>query len=165
MPLWSIIISENFHRSDDGYTRGVGWDENHTLLPVNIWIIRITLAHDDVNFRPWVSGPTNPPVIDNRYLSVAKYKLRPQTHHLRPLITISFPSCLIDVRIFVASEDETGEPLTSHATPETRMGSYQTVPSSRKLSESFRPTVAPTILSVVRGFHTSQGPLFRVRCG
>jgi len=68
MSLWSIVVSENLHGADDSHTWSISGDEDHALLLVNVGIIRITLAHDDVNFRPRVSGPTNPPATHDENL-------------------------------------------------------------------------------------------------
>ena len=61
MSLRSVIVPKNPHRSDDSHTWGVSRDKDHTLLLVDIGVVRITLAHNDVDFRPWVSGSANPP--------------------------------------------------------------------------------------------------------
>ena len=68
MTLRSIIIPENPHRPDDGHARGIGGDEDYTLLLVNVGVVRITLAHDDVDSRPRVSSSADPPTTCIKHL-------------------------------------------------------------------------------------------------
>ena len=68
MSLWSVVIPENLHGPDDSYAWGIDRDEDHTLLLVHVGVVGITLAHDDMDFRPRVSGTTNPPVSRNEHL-------------------------------------------------------------------------------------------------
>ena len=68
MSLWSIVISENPHGPDDSHAWGISGDKDYTLLLVNVGVIGIALAHDDVDFRPRVPGPTNPPVTCDEHL-------------------------------------------------------------------------------------------------
>jgi len=69
MSLWSIVVSENLHGADDSYTWGVSGDQDHALLVVNVGVVRIALAHDDVNLCPRVSSPTNPPTTRDENLT------------------------------------------------------------------------------------------------
>lgn len=50
MAFWCVVVSEDFHGSDDFNAWGVGRNENYTLLGVRVIVVGVALAHNDVDF-------------------------------------------------------------------------------------------------------------------
>lgn len=102
--LGSIVVPENLHGTNDLHTRRVRRHNDHTLLVVLVRVVRVALAEHEVYRTPWVTGTADPPA---RRVEQRSDSQRGRLYHLCPLITISLPSWRIEVRMFVASEDET----------------------------------------------------------
>ena len=67
MSLWGIIVPEYLHWSDNGHAWGVSRDEDYTLLLMNIGIVGVALAHNDVDLRPRIPSSADPPVTHGQY--------------------------------------------------------------------------------------------------
>jgi hypothetical protein len=63
MPMGSVIISIDLKHPVDGDTLGIGGDQDDRLLFVRVLVVRVGLAHHDVNLTPWVSCTTRPPFL------------------------------------------------------------------------------------------------------
>ena len=53
--VWGIVVAEDAEHTVDGDTWGVVWDEHDRLLLVDIRVVGVVLAHDDVDFAAWVA--------------------------------------------------------------------------------------------------------------
>jgi hypothetical protein len=59
--FWGVIITEYRHRANDFDTRSIRRYENNTLLIVNAFVVRVALAHNEMDLCSWVSCATDPP--------------------------------------------------------------------------------------------------------
>ena len=160
MSFRSVVVSENPHGPDDSHTRRISRDEDHTLLLVNVGIVRITLAHDNMDLRPRVSGSTDPPVTHDQYLPRRGGNWvvnKPFTSIDDDLISF-LPDGRADIRRI--RRRDCG--VSANGVTRFERYTHRIVPSWRKRNESFHLTKAPTTASVVRGFRTWPEPLFRV---
>lgn len=63
MSMGSVVVAIYTQHAVDSDTLGVGRYKNHRLLAVDVLILRIRLAHDNVNLTPWVARATGPPFL------------------------------------------------------------------------------------------------------
>ena len=59
--FWSVIITEHRHRANDFDTRSICGYENNTLLIVMAFVVRVALAHHEMDLCSWVSCAADPP--------------------------------------------------------------------------------------------------------
>lgn len=61
--MGSIIVAIYTQHAVDSDALGVGRYENYGLLAIDVFVLRVGLAHHNVNLTPWVTRATGPPFL------------------------------------------------------------------------------------------------------
>lgn len=63
MAMRRIIVAKHVHHALDCDAGTTCRDNNHRLLFVRIWVVRVCLSQDDVHLAGWIPCATNPPFL------------------------------------------------------------------------------------------------------
>lgn len=71
MALGGVIITKNVHGSNNLYAWSIGWYQNDGLLGMWVFVVRVMLPHNNVNFAAGVSSSRDIPfvTINNNFVA------------------------------------------------------------------------------------------------
>jgi hypothetical protein len=63
MSVWGMIETYHGQYTVNSHARCIGWNEDHRLLLVLVWIRGVGFAHHDINFASGITGTAAPPFL------------------------------------------------------------------------------------------------------